>query len=111
MELKNKNVILRIVKPYPEARNHVYTGCIVGWDGNLLMIDGCVLNFGRASSEDPTGGLTISQRAVRWVPRERIQYFRELPEDVDPFDAGNFEVTLEGNVSHTGTARPDLLPE
>lgn len=111
MKLKNRNMILRIVKPYPEARNHVYTGHVVDWDEGFLAIDGCVLSFGRPSTEDPSGGLTVSQREVRWVPRERIQYVRELPEAIDPFNAEQFQITPEGKVTHSESPRPDLLPE
>lgn len=112
MKLKHRNVILRIVKPYQGAKNHVYTGRIVDWEEGFLAIDGCVLNFGRPSTEDPTGGLTVSPREVRWVPRERIQYLRELPDDVDPYDATGFQLTAEGNVREVGAdMRPDLLPE
>ena len=111
MKLNHRKIILRIVKPYPQARNHVYTGNVVDWDEGFLAIDGCVLSFGRPTTEDPSGGLTISQREVRWVPRERIQYLRELPEEIDPFNVEHFQVTAEGKVTHAATARPDLLPE
>ena len=56
----DRNVVLRIVKPYPQARNHVYTGRVVDYDGNFVVVDGCVLHFGRPSAEDPAGGLTTS---------------------------------------------------
>ena len=111
MKLNQRKIILRIVKPYPEARNHVYTGIAVDWEEGFLAIDGRVLSFGRPSTEDPTGGLTVSQREVRWVPRERIQYMRELPDEIDPFDVAHFSVTPEGKVTHSTTPRPDLLPE
>ena len=111
MELEQKNIILRIVKPYPEARNHVYTGRVVAYDEGFVAIDGSVLHFGRATTEDPTGGFTKSDRAIRWVPKERIQYIRQLPEGIDPFDPEQFEITAAGGISTRAADRPDLLPE
>ena len=74
----HRKVLVRIVKPYPGARNHVYTGQIVGYDGNFITIDGCVIHFGEASVDDPAGGLTTSARAMRWIAVERVEYIREL---------------------------------
>jgi hypothetical protein len=108
-EFVHRNVILRIVKPYPDARNHVYMGRVVGYDGRFVAIDGSVLHFGRATVDDPTGGLTTSARAVRWVALQRIEYVLELPEGVDPFDPTKLNVTAQGSVSFAD--RPDLLPD
>jgi hypothetical protein len=110
MDFTNKNVVLRIVKPYPEARAHVYAGQIVAYDGNFLAFDGIVMHHGKPSGDDPTGGLTLSSRTVRWVPLQRIEYIRELPEDMDPF-SGKFEVTGDGGLNYPATDRPDLIPD
>ena len=107
----DRDVVLRIVKPYPEARNHVYTGRVIAYDEGFVAIDGSVLHFGRPTTEDPTGGFKKSPRAIRWVPKERIQYIRQLPEGIDPFDPEQFEITAVGGVSTSAADRPDLLPE
>jgi hypothetical protein len=112
MELLGKNVILRIDKPYPQARNHIYTGKVVAYDGRLLSVDGMVFHFGRPSAEDPTGGLTTSGRAVRWIPIDRIQYVVEMPKGMDPYStAANFRLTAEGDLQWLASERPDLIPE
>ena len=110
MEFVNRNVVLRIVKPYPEARNHVYTGVLTAYDGKFVEIDGCVLHFGRASVDDPTGGLTKSPRAVRWVSLQRVEYIRELPKGMDPFDPEHLKVAEDGSLDYSAGERPDLLP-
>ncbi len=110
MDFVESNVILRIVKPYVQARNHIYTGKVLAKDDRFVLVDGCVFHFGRPSAEDPTGGLTISKRARRWVPIERIQYLRELPAGVDPFQPHLFRITADGNIT-SSDVRPDLLPE
>lgn len=106
-----RNVVIRIVKLYPQARNHVYTGQIVGYDGNFVTIDGCVLHFGKATVDDPTGGLTTSGRAMRWVAVDRVEYIRELPDGMDPFSPENLRVTGDGSLDYNVLERPDLLPE
>jgi hypothetical protein len=107
----DRNVVMRIVKPYPGARNHIYTGRIVGYDGNFVAFDGCVLNYGRASSDDPGGGLTVSQRALRWVALQRVEYIRELPDGMNPFDPASLEVSADGSIVYPAVDRPDLLPD
>jgi len=107
----NRNVLMRCVKPYPTARNHVYTGKLLGYDGHFVTIDGIVLHFGHPSVDDPTGGLTRSPRAVRWVALQRIEYIRELPKDVDVFEPANVKVGSQGSLELDALARPDLLPE
>jgi hypothetical protein len=107
----HRKVLVRIVKPYPGARNHVYTGQIVGYDGNFITIDGCVIHFGEATVDDPAGGLTTSVRAMRWVAVERVEYIRELPEGMDPFDPESLRVTENGSLDYNLLERPDLLPE
>lgn len=107
----NCNVLMRCVKPYPTARNHVYTGKLLGYDGHFVTIDGIVLHFGHPTVDDPTGGLTGSPRAVRWVALQRIEYIRELPENVDPFAPENIKVGSQGSLEINASARPDLLPE
>jgi hypothetical protein len=42
---------------------------------------------------------------------EKIQYMVELPRGVDPFTPGNFKLTAEGEIRHSVTERPDLIPE
>jgi len=111
MELSAQNIILRIDKPYPQARNHIYTGKVVSYDDRFLAVDGVVFHFGRPSAEDPTGGLTTSGRAVRWIPIERIQYVVEMPKGIDPFSTTSFRLTAEGDVRWSATERPDLIPE
>ncbi len=106
----HRNVVMRINKPYKGAHNHVYTGQIVGYDGHFVTIDGCVLHFGDASVDDPTGGLTTSVRAMRWVAVQRIEYIRELPEGVDPFAPESLRVTEDGGLDYNVLERPDLLP-
>ena len=106
-----KNVLLRCVKPYPTARNHVYTGKLLGYDGHFVTIDGIVLHFGHPTVDDPTGGLTRSGRSVRWVALQRIEYIRELPKGVDPFSPENIKVGSQGSLELTALTRPDLLPE
>ena len=110
-ELQKKNIILRVVKPYSEARNHIYTGTVLQCDDGWIGIDGVVFNFGRPTTEDPSGGLTISPRAVRWLPYDRVQYLRELEEGADPFNPDAFELTEDGRLRFTATDRPDLLPD
>jgi hypothetical protein len=107
----NRNVLLRCVKPYPTARNHVYTGRILAYDGHFVTVDGIVLHFGHPSVDDPTGGLTRSGRAVRWVALQRIEYIRELPTGVDPFAPENIKVGSQGALEISALSRPDLLPE
>ena len=111
MHLKDRNLVLRIVKPYPEARSHVYTGNVVDYDGNMLVFDGCVLHFGRATADDPSGGLTVSKRAVRWIPTQRIEYIRELPDGLDPFGVDSLEINSDGSLVYPDMDRPDLLPD
>jgi hypothetical protein len=111
MDFTNKNVVLRIVKPYPDARAHVYAGQIVSYDGNFLAFDGIVMHHGKPSGDDPTGGLTLSSRTVRWVPLERVEYIRELPEGTNPFEPEAFEVTGDGGLNFPATDRPDLIPD
>lgn len=108
---ENRNVIMRIVKPYQGARSHVYTGRIMWYDGNFIGFDGCVLHYGRPSSDDPTGGLTISRRAVRWVVLQRVEYIRELPEGMDPFDPEKIQVSTDGSIEYPAVDRPDLIPD
>jgi hypothetical protein len=108
-EFVSRNVILRIVKPYPDARNHVYMGKVVSYDGRFIGLDGCVLHFGRASVDDPTGGLSTSARAIRWVALQRIEYVLELPDGIDPYDPKKLHVTAGGSVSFAD--RPDTLPD
>jgi len=105
------NVIVRIVKPYPGARNHVYTGKVVDYDGRFVALDGGVLHFGKPTVDDPTGGLTTSPRAVRWLALQRIEYIRELPEGMDPFKPDKFNVSADGSIAFKAIDRPDLLPE
>jgi hypothetical protein len=107
----DRNIVLRVVKPYPEAKNHIYTGRAVDYDGRFVAIDGHVLNFGRPSADDPTGGLTISERAIRWVALQRVEYIRELPEGIDPFKPAEIDVSVDGNIRYHATDRPDLIPE
>jgi len=107
----NRNVMMRCVKPYPTARNHVYTGKLLGYDGHFVTIDGIVLHFGHPSVDDPTGGLTRSPRAVRWVALQRIEYIRELPQDIDVFEPANVKVGSQGSLEIDALSRPDLLPE
>ena len=107
----DRNVVLRIVKPYPEARNHVYTGHVLDYDGNFVVVDGCVLHFGRPSAEDPAGGLTKSTRAVRWVALQRVEYIRELPDGMDPFEVDKLKVSADGSIEYQALDRPDLLPD
>jgi hypothetical protein len=107
----HRKVLVRIVKPYPGARNHVYTGQIVGYDGHFITIDGCVIHFGEATVDDPTGGVTTSGRAMRWIAVERIEYIRELPEGMDPFAPEKLRVQDDGSLDYTVLDRPDLLPE
>ena len=111
MHLKERNLVLRIGKPYPEARSHIYTGHVVDYDGDMLAFDGCVMHFGRATADDPSGGLTVSKRAVRWIPLQRIEYIRELPEGMDPFKVDSLEVNLDGSLVYPDMDRPDLLPD
>lgn len=106
-----RNVVVRIVKPYPEARNHIYTGTAIDYDGRFLAIDGCVLHFGRPTSEDPTGGLTTSKRAVRWVALQRIEYVRELPTKMDPFSPETLKIAADGSVLYPVVGSPDFIPE
>ena len=106
----HRNGLVRITKPYPNARNHVYTGQIVGYDGNFVTIDGCVLHFGEPTVDDPTGGLTTSARAMRWIAVNRVEYIRELPEGVDPFAPEKLRVTGDGGIDYAALERPDLLP-
>jgi len=110
MNLTDRNILLRIAKPYPEAHNHIYTGRITDYDRTFLEVDGCVLNFTRPTTEDPTGGLTISPRAIRWIPVERVQYIRQLTPGTDPFDPEAMRITEEGNIVPTSLNRPDELP-
>ncbi|MHC4669025.1 MAG: hypothetical protein ACYTFD_11525 [Planctomycetota bacterium] len=105
----NRDVLIRIVKPYPVARNHIYTGRVIGYDGRFVMVDGCVLHFGRPSVDDPTGGLTTSSRAIRWVALQRIEYIRELPEGTDPFAPEKLRVATDGSFDYGALERPDLL--
>lgn len=107
----NRNVLMRCVKPYPTARNHVYTGKLLGYDGHFVTIDGIVLHFGHPSVDDPTGGLTRSPRAVRWVALQRIEYIRELPKDIDVFEPAHVKVGSQGSLEIDALSRPDLLPE
>jgi len=107
----NRNVLLRCVKPYPSARNHVYTGRIIAYDGHFVALDGIVMHFGHPTVDDPTGGLTRSPRAVRWVALQRIEYLRELPEGVDPYEPEHIQVGSQGALEITAASRPDLLPE
>lgn len=111
MDFSNRNVVMRIVKPYPAARSHVYTGQVIDYDGKFVAFDGCVLHFGRPSTDDPTGGLTISRRAVRWVALQRVEYIRELPEGMDPYDPAKLEVSSDGSILYPASERPDLLPD
>ena len=110
MDFKDRNLALRIVKPYPEARSHIYTGRIVDYDGNFIAFDGCVLNFGRRSAEDPTGGMTISHRAVRWLALQRVEYIRELPDGMDPFAPDSIAVNADGSLVYPD-AGPKPIPE
>jgi hypothetical protein len=107
----NRNVLLRCVKPYPQARNHVYTGRVLSYDGHFVTIDGIVLHFGHPSVDDPTGGLTRSPRSVRWVALQRIEYIRELPKGVNPFEPEDIKVGSSGALEINALTRPDLLPE
>ena len=106
-----RNVALRIVKPYPEARNHIYTGRALAFDGKFVAIDGCVLHFGKASVDDPAGGLTTSSRAVRWVALQRIEYIHELPASANPFAPEEIKVGADGSLDYDALDRPDLLPD
>jgi hypothetical protein len=106
-----KSVLMRCVKPYPSARNHVYTGKIIAYDGHFVTIDGIVLHFGHPSVDDPTGGLARSPRAIRWVALQRIEYIRELPQGVDPYAPAHIKVGSQGTVEIDPLSRPDLLPE
>ena len=107
----DRQVLLRIVKPYHEARNHIYAGQVIDYDGNFVCLDCSVLHFGRATSDDPTGGLTTSTRAKRWVALPRIEYIRELPKGMDPFDPDKFNVAADGGIDLSAFDRPDLLPD
>ena len=107
----DRAVVIRIVKPYPEARSHIYLGKVVAYDGRFIGIDGCVLHFGRATLEDPTGGLTTSGRAVRWVFRDRVEYILELPDGMDPYDPEQLTVSPDGSLKASLADRPDLLPD
>lgn len=111
MEFNDRNVVLRIVKPYPEARSHIYTGQVIDYDGNFVAFDGCVMHFGRPSTDDPSGGLTISHRAVRWVALQRVEYIRELPDEMDPFAPDKMDLNADGSLAYPGSARPDLIPD
>ncbi|MGQ0615070.1 MAG: hypothetical protein ACT4PV_15155 [Planctomycetaceae bacterium] len=108
-DLVGKNMIVRIDKPYPQARNHVYTGKVLDCGPQFLAIDGCVFHFGRPSAEDPAGGLASSRRAVRWIPIPRIQFMREMPQGADPYSTKNFRLTASGELS--ALDRPDLMPD
>jgi hypothetical protein len=110
-DLVGRNVLLRIVKSYPSARNHVYSGRILDYDGCFVGVDSCVLHFGRPSAEDPTGGLTRSGRALRWVTLQRVEYILEYPADVDPFAPEKLKVTSDGAIEYSALARPDLIPD
>jgi hypothetical protein len=111
VELIGRSILLRVVKHYPQARNHIYVGTVVARDDQFVTVDGSVFHFGRPTSDDPTGGLTVSKRALRWVPIARIQYIRELPAGVDPHSPRTFRLTADGNLSVTASERPDLIPD
>ena len=111
VDLLNRNVLMRIVKPYPEARNHIYSGRVQEYDGRFICIDGYVLHFARASADDPSGGLTTSARGKRWVALERVEYIRELPEGIDPFNPEGVQVSADGSVTYDALHRPDLIPD
>jgi len=110
IEFVGRQILLRIVKPYHEARNHVYAGTVLGYDGHFLCVDCTVMTFGRATADDPAGGLTTSGRATRWVALQRIEFIRELPEGMDPFDPEKFKVH-DGRIDLSAFDRPDLLPD
>ena len=110
MNFNDRDVALRIVKPYPGARSHIYTGRIVDYDGNFIAFDGCVLNFGRPSTDDPTGGLTVSHRAVRWVALQRVEYIRELPPGMDPFAPDTLALNPDGSLVYPEAAT-SAIPE
>ena len=111
IDFSDRKVVMRITKPYPGARSHVYAGQVVGYDGRFVAFDGFVLHYGRPSADDPTGGLTISERAVRWVALQRVEYIRELPGKMDPFDPKAFEVSSSGGLLFRALDRPDLIPD
>jgi len=107
----DRAVVIRIVKPYAGARNHIYLGKVVEYDGRFVTLDGCVMHFGKPSVDDPTGGLTTSPRAVRWVALQRIEYIRELPEGTDPFSPDKIQVSSDGSLHYSVAGRPDLIPD
>ncbi len=48
---------------------------------------------------------------MRWVAVERVEYIRELPEGMDPFDPESLRVTENGSLDYNLLERPYLLPE
>ena len=98
MDFLERNVILRVVKAYAGEHTHVYAGRVVGFDNAFVCIDGRVFHFARPNAEDPTGGMTSSPRAIRWVPVQRIEYMRDLPERLDIFSPDAFRLTPDGTL-------------
>jgi len=98
MDFTGRNVVLRVVKAYPTEHTHVYAGRIVAFDGAFVCMDGRVFHFARPNAEDPTGGLTSSPRAIRWVPVQRIEYMRDLPPKLDVFHPSAFRLTPDGGL-------------
>ena len=111
IDFTERNVVMRIAKPYPGARSHVYVGRVVAYDGRFVAFDGSVLHYGHRTADDPTGGLTVSKRAVRWVALQRIEYIREMPEGMDPYDPEKIEVSADGSLLFAMIDRPDLIPD
>jgi len=47
---------------------------------------------------------------VRWIPLQRVEYVRQLPEGMDPYDLDHLRVSEGGNISYSILNRPDLMP-
>lgn len=101
-----RHIVLRTVKPYAEAEDRLYVGRALECDRDFVAVDGYALAYGRPTSEDPSGGLTVSCRARSFIPLSGIACIEDAAEVVE---AGGHLATIIAGLPPEGSpgAPPD----
>ena len=82
---------IRVVKPYPEAHNHLIIGEVLQETATWVRIKGRTYHFGR--SVDQLRHVRVGRHEVRIVPWTRIEIVNELPAS---FDVARAKLVTDG---------------
>jgi len=79
---KNRRVWkVRVVKPYPEAHNHLVVGEVLEETATWLRMKGRTYHFGRVAQR--VQDIKVGPHEVRIIPWARIEIVNELPASFD----------------------------